>query len=101
LEYIKKDIHKRIEELHIDANVGLFGRQYRVPKNDIPTEAYQLLSLSSALYLHNGLELTLTGNNLLNTSYFSNLSRYKIIGLPEPGRSVVVRLNYTFRKKSA
>jgi len=36
---------------------------------------------------------------LLNTAYFSNMSRYKIIGIQEPGRSVVVGVSYNLKSK--
>ena len=38
------------------------------------------------------LELQLQGYNLLNSAYLDHLSRYRLIGIPEPGRNIVVSL---------
>ncbi|MCB9261694.1 MAG: TonB-dependent receptor [Flavobacteriales bacterium] len=98
LEWVKKKKWKGIEEMHAELFFELYAPQKRVPRNDIATQAYQLLNANISFETKRGLIITLAGNNLLNANYFSNLSRYKIIGLPEPGRSLVVGLTYNFER---
>lgn len=99
LEAIKKYKNKAFEEFHMEVNYSHYARQDRVPRNDIPTDAYQLVNANLSLYFSSGFEVNLTCNNALNTRYFNNLSRYKLIGLPEPGRSWVINLSYHFNRK--
>lgn len=85
--------------MHSEINFGYYAAQNRVPRNDFPTAAYQLLNFNTSLEFKFGLTLNAAVNNLLNTYYFSNLSRYKTIGLPEPGRSIVIQLEYDLTRK--
>lgn len=98
LEYVHEPHKKWLDEIHGEVNVGYYSKQNRVPRNDIPTAAYSLLNANYAMYLSNGFELNIAVNNVLNTAYFNNMSRYKTIGIQDPGRSVVVGLSYTFKK---
>ena len=98
IEWMTEPKSKRIEELHLDVNYGIYASQKKVPRNDIPTDAYQLLNAGFSVYFKSSWEINLSGQNLLNTHYFSNLSRYKIIGIPEPGRSFVGTITYQFSK---
>lgn len=98
LEYVHEPIKKWLDEIHSEVNVGYYSKQNRVPRNDVPTAAYTLVNANFALYLSNGFELNVAVNNLFNTAYFNNMSRYKTIGLQEPGRSVVIGLSYEFKK---
>ncbi len=99
VEYIHEPIKKWMEELHAEINFAYFSQQNRVPRNDVPTDSYNLINTNVALYLKNGIEINFAVNNLLNTAYFSNMSRYKIIGIQEPGRSVVVGVSYNLKSK--
>lgn len=90
--------NKRIEEMHLDVNYGIYARQTKVPRNDIPTDGYQLLNAGFSIYFKSKWEINCSVQNALNTHYFSNLSRYKIIGIPEPGRSFVGTISYQFNK---
>ncbi len=98
VEAVVKPKNDAVDEIHAELNIGLYGAQKKVPRNDIPTTSYELVNGNISMYFHNGMEVNVTANNLLNAFYFSNLSRYKIIGLPEPGRSFKVKLSYTFNK---
>lgn len=97
LEYIFKPNKKWLDEIHAEVNLGFYSQQNRVPRNDIPTEAYSLVNANLALYLKSGFDINLAVNNVLNTEYFSNMSRYKIIGIQEPGRSVVIGVSYKLK----
>jgi len=46
---------------------------------------------------HN-LELAFQVQNLLNTKYFNHTSYYRLINVPEPGRSFIVTLTLPFYK---
>lgn len=98
IEYIIEPHQKWMDEIHADVNYGYYAAQNSVPRNDIATAAYGLLNANCAFYLNNGFELNVAINNALNMAYFSNMSRYKIIGINEPGRSVVIGLTYEFEK---
>lgn len=98
IEYIHEPVSKWLEEIHAEINVGYYSAQTRVPRNDFSTAAYNLVNCNVAVYLTSGLELNMAVNNMFDTAYFSNMSRYKTIGLYEPGRSVVMSLSYKFRK---
>lgn len=100
VELIGKYTDKWLEEVHFEANMGFYAAQNRVPRNDIPTAAYRLVNANLSFYLTSGFEINFSANNLLNQRYFNNLSRYKLIGLPEPGRSFVIQLSYEFKRKS-
>ena len=100
-EYIHKPHKKWIEEIHAEVNVGYYTSQSRVPRNDIGTASYTLMNANLSLDLTSGFEFSFAINNALDAAYFSNMSKYKTIGIFEPGRSVVVGLSYHFKKKSS
>ena len=69
--------------------------QNRVDRNELTTPAYFLLDAGVSLEIKAGkqnLTFSLQGFNLLNNTYFNHLSRYRLVGIPEPGRNVVLSL---------
>ncbi len=86
---------------------GIFGESYvtvaaryrfaqnRTDRNELATPDYVLLEAgigTRILLGQQALELQLQGFNLMNASYLDHLSRYRLIGIPEPGRNIVISL---------
>ena len=99
IEYLREFHHKKLEEIHIGLRYEFYGAQNRVPRNDIPTEAYQLVNGVISMSWSNGFSINLVGSNLFNTAYFNNLSRYKTLGIPEPGRNLSASIKYMFGQR--
>ena len=79
--------------------VSIGGRyrfaQNRTDRNELKTPDNFVLEASVGTRFTVGkqaLELQLQGYNLLNSAYLDHLSRYRLIGIPEPGRNIVVSL---------
>ncbi|MEM9983962.1 MAG: TonB-dependent receptor [Bacteroidota bacterium] len=71
----------------------------RVDRNERPTPAYQLFDASVGTVLEWDqfrMEISLQGQNLLNTTYFNHLSRYRLINIPEQGRNIVLLIKVPF-----
>lgn len=84
-----------IKTLKLNSMYSLFAAQNRTDRNEWATPGYQLwdagLALSGAGNLER-LQLLVNVQNLLNTTYLSHLSRWRIINLPEPGRNLSITL---------
>ncbi len=71
----------------------------RVDRNERPTPAYQLFDASIGTILEWDrfrMEISIQGQNLLNTTYFNHLSRYRLINIPEQGRNIVLLVKVPF-----
>ncbi len=82
-----------------DAYVFAEGRQLfdqnRVDRNERTTSGSFILNAGMGCRLQVGerkLQFRLNISNLLNTSYFNHISRYRLINLPEQGRNLVLSL---------
>jgi len=73
--------------------------QNRPGQFETATPAYTLLDggIGTQLKLKNkSLTLSLSGQNLLNTTYYTHLSRYKYYGINDRGRSIVLFIKLSF-----
>jgi iron complex outermembrane receptor protein len=82
------------------------ARQNRIVPPERPTPAYQVLGFSAGGKLKLGDQLvsvSLQVQNVLNTRYLNHTSFYRLIGLPEAGRNVVlaVKIPFVFKGKDA
>lgn len=71
----------------------------RVDRNERTTPAYQLFDASVGTTLQWDdfrVEISLQGQNLLNTPYLNHLSRYRLINIPEQGRNLVLLIKVPF-----
>lgn len=71
----------------------------RVDRNERPTPAYQLFDAAIGTTLQWDdfrLEISLQGQNLLDTPYLNHLSRYRLINIPEQGRNLVLLVKIPF-----
>lgn len=73
--------------------------QNRIVPPEEKTTGYQTLSFSTAFdipFKKQTLSAVLKVNNLLNTTYYNHMSYYRIIGIPEPGRSLSFSVKLKF-----
>lgn len=87
---------------HKSTKYGLFTTataalsQQRLAAEEIGTDGYFLLNVGGHLSLNEGkYSLSVAANNLLNTTYYDHLSRYKYFGLNNIGRNITV--NFTMQ----
>lgn len=86
-----------------------FSIDYRVTSaqnNIVPPEkktaGFQVINVQAgaSLYIHDlSLKINLQVQNLLNTKYMNHTSFYRLIGLPEAGRNIILSLNIPFSFK--
>lgn len=72
---------------------------FRIDRSESPTPAYHLLNLAMGTDLSFGkqeVSVKLQVQNLMNNSYLSHLSRYRIINVPEQGRNFILSLKIPF-----
>jgi iron complex outermembrane recepter protein len=70
-----------------------------VDRNEPETPGYLLvhLSLSNTFYVRQTkLSLFIQLRNATNLKYMNNMSRYRLLNLPEQGRNVQIILKYSF-----
>ncbi len=75
------------------------GRQDRVVPPEEPTDGYSVLNFRAGTDLSLGDELLgiyFQLNNILNTTYYNHTSYYRLINIPEPGRSAQVTFKFNF-----
>ena len=86
-------------EWHTGLTWVLAATQNNTDRNEPPTPGYNLV------HAHAGytfmlrtmiVEISLIGRNLLNTAYLNNMSRYRILNLPEQGRNIVLQFGMRF-----
>lgn len=99
-EYQARDF-ERLKQPYISIDFRWVARQNTVVPPEDPTPAYQVFNVAAGANLslagHN-LELAFQVQNLLNTKYFNHTSYYRLINVPEPGRSFIVTLTLPFYK---
>lgn len=99
LEYTIKPRKKK----NIRIETGLQGRwaapQVFTARNELSTPGYMLLDASVTLEAEvrkQQFRLSVSGNNLVNTRYYSHVNRWRYLGLPEPGRNFSLSLQFLF-----
>jgi len=83
----------------------LSASQKRIVPPERPTPAYQIFNFSAGGSLKIAQQLmnvSLQAQNVLNTRYLNHTSFYRLIGLPEAGRNVVlvVKIPFAFKRKA-
>lgn len=76
---------------------GYFFARTQMAPNEPSTPAYDLLGAQIGMTRSTAqgkIEAGLSGNNLLNRLYFNNMSRYRFLNLPEPGRNIQFYLQW-------
>jgi iron complex outermembrane receptor protein len=84
-------------------NFGICGQyfapQYRVDRNEPETNDYFLLhlSLSNTFYINKSrFSVYIQLRNATDSKYLNNMSRYRILNLPEQGRNIQIMLKFEF-----
>jgi len=87
----------------ITLNLHLVARQNDIVPPEKPTPGYTTINISACKHytLRSGkLSLVLSVSNLLNQRYFDHTSFYRLIDVPEPGRNISLKINYSFKKSN-
>ncbi|TAH25123.1 MAG: TonB-dependent receptor [Cytophagales bacterium] len=90
---------KQLKDFSCDIIGQYFSAQRRVDRNEPTTDAYFLLhfSLSNTFCMgKTKLNFYFQIRNVANTRYMNNMSRYRLLNLPEQGRNFQVLLKYSF-----
>lgn len=90
---------ERFNELYASLGLDSFFAQNNVSNFESPTPGYNLLNLrfgGNLSFKNADIGINLSMNNLLNETYISHLSALKIDDIPNPGRNIVLGLNFNF-----
>ena len=90
--------NKRINELAIKPGVTYVFMQDRPGDFETKTADYYLINASASINIKNpknNIQLSVSGNNLLNNAYFDHLSRFKYYGIYSIGRNVSLNFKIT------
>lgn len=90
---------KFLKSTDIDTRLTHFAKQNRPGFNEIETPAYTLLNLGVTKDFRWGnkkLTASISANNLLNTTYVDHLSILRAFEIPNPGRSILTMLRFSF-----
>ncbi len=97
LEYtLSNNKVKGLEDTHFFTGVKQILAQNRIDRNERTTPAALLIhaGLGTDLLLKNQkIRLKVSVNNLLNTTYFNHISRYRLVNVPEQGRNFILSIN--------
>lgn len=88
------------EQTTISLSGQYFAAQNRVDRNEAPTNGYFLLNFSAANTFRvaaHSFTLFLQFRNITNTIYMNNMSRYRILNLPEQGFNTQLMLRWSWR----
>ncbi|MCB9240915.1 MAG: TonB-dependent receptor [Flavobacteriales bacterium] len=92
------------KEVRFFVEADLVQIQGQVAHFESVTPGYQLINLggfSTVSFKGRSVKISLTGNNLLNTTYTDHLSRFKTFGIYNQGRNIVFSLTSTLTKKNS
>jgi len=88
-----------LRDLHLILTGHYYASQTRTDINEPPTDSYFLihLTLGNAIELKDHrIECSIQIRNVANVHYLNNMSRYRILNLPEQGRSINATVRYKF-----
>ena len=74
-------------------------KQYHLAPYEVGTPDYWLLQAGVTSFLkfkNKEMDISIVGNNLLNETYYSHLSRFKSLGIFNVGRSVSINFKFRF-----
>lgn len=94
-----------VSGVYFTIDCRLAARQNRIVPPERPTPAYQVLSFSAGGNVKVGqqsMSVSLQIQNAFNTRYLNHTSFYRLIGLPEAGRNVIlaVKIPFSFKVKA-
>ncbi len=83
--------NKHINEFTVKPGITYIFKQNRPGNFETETPDYYLVNISASITIKhpkNIIQLSVTGNNLLNNTYYDHLSRFKYYGIYNIGRNV-------------
>ncbi|WP_084165785.1 TonB-dependent receptor [Dyadobacter crusticola] len=92
----------KLPDAYLTVDCRLTARQNRIVPPERPTPAYQVIDFSAGGSVRLGQQLmsvSLQVQNALNTRYLNHTSFYRLIGLPEAGRNIVLAVKIPFALK--
>lgn len=90
---------KWLKKTYFSIIAHYFAAQNRTDINEPHTESYLLLHLTAGNTFsigNNRLGLNVQVRNITNTKYLNNMSRYRMLNLPEQGINISITLKYEF-----
>ena len=96
-------VDSRISDAYVFAGVEHMFEQNRVDRNESTTPGNFILNAGMGCRIQiagRKLQFRMNVNNVLNTSYFNHISRYRLINLPEQGRNLLVSLKVPVNLKN-
>ncbi|MCK7556481.1 TonB-dependent receptor [Chitinophaga sedimenti] len=87
------------KETYISADYHFVGSQHRIVPPERKTPGYRVMRLQAGTTLfarRQAIGLSLQVQNVFNTRYLDHTSFYRLIGLPEPGRNLVLSIKVPF-----
>lgn len=89
----------RIKKVYATLDYKLVAEQNRIAPPEQTTAGYQLVNLACGGMINwnqQPIEVQVQIQNLFNTTYYNHASFYRLIGVPEPGRNLVISLQIPF-----
>ncbi len=95
IKLIFHDGHK-LSKTYLRGGFDYVFAQNKIAQFETSTPAYQLINASFGAVLLKKMDLGITCKNVLNTSYYDHLSRFKYFGIRDQGRNLIFNLSYHF-----
>jgi iron complex outermembrane recepter protein len=96
---LTKKLNKKITSLSFKPGISYVFEQNRSGIFETRTAAYYLLNATAVVSIkgkRNRIELSMSGNNLLNNAYYDHLSRFKYFGIFNTGRNISLNFKILF-----
>ena len=90
---------EQFNDLYVSLGLDSYFEQDNVSEFESATPGYNLLSLrlgGNLTFKKADIGINISMNNLLDETYVSHLSALKIYNVPNPGRNIVLGLNFNF-----
>jgi iron complex outermembrane receptor protein len=95
----EKMLLKKIRNLFLEPEAVMVLQQHRPAEFETATPAYWLLNCAAGFSFplkSREMNISIVGQNLLNTAYADHLSRIKYFGMLNIGRNIMMRVQVTF-----
>lgn len=101
LEYNIPHIGKYFRETFVSVESRWVDSQFRIDRNELETPSYHLMHFRLGTGFRiakndEAIQLFFQINNLFNRYYYSHLSRYRLLNIPEPGRNFTLTLKFNW-----
>jgi iron complex outermembrane recepter protein len=93
---------KNVENVYISFDYRVTAPQDNIVPPEEATDGYQVINIGTGgdIYLKNQkVNLSIQVRNMLNSKYFNHTSYYRLINVPEQGRSIIMNISIPFSGK--